>query len=91
MTMMLPLTAKEVRSLGKALTFRAVREQGAGLYLIRGRSRDGEEREGERQKKRKEGEHEVGRGGGGRRGCMGEIAVMMCMREGDSERQGERV
>lgn len=65
MTMMLALTAKEVRSLGKALTFRAVREQGAGLYLIRGRSRDGEEREGERQKKRKEGEHEVGRGGGG--------------------------
>lgn len=64
MTMMLALTAKEVRSLGKALTFRAVREQGAGLYLIRGRSRDGEEREGERQKKRKEGEHEVGRGGG---------------------------
>lgn len=62
--MMLALTAKEVRSLGKALTFRAVREQGAGLYLIRGRSRDGEEREGERQKKRKEGEHEVGRGGG---------------------------
>lgn len=63
--MMLALTAKEVRSLGKALTFRAVREQGAGLYLIRGRSRDGEEREGERQKKRKEGEHEVGRRGGG--------------------------
>lgn len=65
MTMMLALTAKEVQSLGKALTFRAVREQGAGLYLIRGRSPDGEEREGERQKKRKEGEHEVGRGGGG--------------------------
>lgn len=70
MTMMLALTAKEVRSLGKALTFRAVREQGAGLYLIRGRSRDGEEREGERQKKRKEGEHEVG-GGGGEAGVHG--------------------
>ena len=89
--MMLALTVKEVQSLGKALTFRAVREQGAGLYLIRGRSRDARRR----RKGRRETEEEKGgraRGGKGRRrGCTREIAVMMCMREGDSERQGERV
>lgn len=88
--MMLALTAKEVRSLGKALTFRAVREQGAlphpGEVARRRRKgrRETEEEEGGRARGGKA-------GGGRRRGCMREIAVMMCMREGDSERQGERV
>lgn len=63
MTMMLALTAKEVRSLGKALTFRAVREQGAlphpGEVARRRRKgrRETEEEEGGRAR--------GGKGGGG--------------------------
>lgn len=81
MTMMLALTVKEVQSLGNILTFRLSGNRVQTLpHLRTQRDRKGKERECERKKK--EEEHE---------GCMPEVAVMMCVREGDSERQGERV
>ncbi len=67
--------------LGEHTDVQAVREQGTDFTSSREVER--QEREGGSvQRKKKKEEHE---------GCMPEVAVKMCMREGDSERQGERV
>lgn len=73
--MMLALTVKEVKCLGNRLMFGAVRERGRDCTSS-GEGRESAEEDGE-QRRASEG--------------TWEIAVMMCMREGDSERQGEGV
>lgn len=82
MTMMLALTVKEVQSLGNTLTFRL---SGNRVHTSprQGTQRDrkGKGRESAKRRNRRR----------STRGCMPEVAVMMCVREGDSERQGERV
>lgn len=75
MTMMLALTVREVESSGSAVTFRLSGNRALTLPH-KGKWRG---RKGRRD------------GGGSARGGMQEIAVMMRMKEGDSERQGERV